>query len=679
MEQDQAELVRTEVRKPTTASGGPGSPTALRARLLSGSMIMLVSSGVVGATNLIYNISIARFLGAAEFGDATAIYTLLMLLSSITLAFQLVCSKFVARNQDIGDKVAVYRRLHRRSWKVGIVIGLLIVAASAAISSYLNLPTRIWVVLLGIGTAFYIPLGVRRGLMQGAYDFRHLAENFVLEVLVKLVGALLMLRYGLGVTGVITAVVASIVFAYFTGRPGSAFRVAARTGLPVSWDEGMQAIVFFVGQVTINNLDILLVKHFFPEALAGMYAAVALVGRVVYMLSWSIVSSMFPVSAGSSHEKGGRAVMSTALLLVVLVASVFTMAVWLAPNSLWIAVLGKGFMVQAQGSFSGLLVRYAALTGIYSLSVVLMTYEMSRRIGNASWLQLAFSGAIAMGIYFFHSTLHEVITVQLVLMILLLLVVSIPFLRWQRSHAVEAAATVGGSALTRLRRAHEDEVIAEFLKAEFYQPEFDPYRERFSAVVYHPDLNSERENEIRRALLYRRRGRLWRELPRDTEWWRVELQQEDLARIRAFPRKQWRGLADGSFYITDMIDRIRAKVHSPKPSSFATKMRSVRADLQENLVPNSVLLIGVDDESPLTIIEGNHRMAAALLASPENVHQRFRFYCGLSPRMTQCCWYQTDFTTLSRYAKNIVRYMFHDRDFYIQKTLRGQVSDVPEA
>src|SRR5205807_963033 len=490
--------------------------------------------------------------------------------------------------------------------RVSILVGLLIIAAAPVITNYLNLPSRTYVILLGIGTCLYIPLGVRRGLMQGTYEFRRLAENFILEVLVKLGGALALLHYGFGVSGVIAAVVASIAVAYLTARPSPAFRITPRIGLPVSWDEGMQAIVFFVGQVIINNLDILLVKHFFPAALAGLYAAVALVGRVVYMLSWSVVSSMFPVSAGSSHERGGRAVMSTALLLVVLVACTFTMAMWLAPNSLWMAVLGHGFMVQVQGSFSALLVLYAALTGIYSFSVVLMTYEMSRRIANAGWLQLAFSGAIALGIYMFHSTLHAVITVQLVLMILLLVAVSVPFLLAQRRRDAEIAEAANNSTLARLRRVQEDEVIAEFLKAEFYQPEFDPYRDRYATIVYQPDFSNERENEVRRTLLCRRRGRLWRELPRDTEWWEVKLQEKDLARIRAFPRKQWRGLANGSFRMMDMLERIRGKIQSPNASPFSSKMRSVLAEINDNLVSKSVLLIGVDDDSPLTIIEGNH-------------------------------------------------------------------------
>ena len=676
MQSSQSEITQPPItNQDTTAITAAASTNALRARLLSGSMIMLVSSAVVGATNFIYNIAIARLLGAAGFGQASAVYTLLMLLSCVTLAYQLVCSKFVARSATNGGKAAVYHRLHRKAWQVATVIGIALVWASPLVSDYLNFPTRNYVILLGITTTFYIPLGVRRGLMQGAYDFRHLAENFVIEVIVKLGGALLLLHFGFGVMGVIDAIAASVIAAYFAGRPKTAFRVASDEQSAASFGEGMQAIVFFIGQVIINNIDILLVKHFFPAALAGLYAAVALVGRVVYMLSWSIVSTMFPVSAGSSHERSGRTVMGTALLLVVLLALMFTAGVWLAPNSLWLMVLGKSFMANSQGSFSALLVLYAALTGIYSFSVVIMTYEMSRRIANTSWLQLGFSGAIALGIYIFHSTLHDVITVQLVLMILLLLAVSVPFLRSQS----EAALASTTSTVVRLRRVPEEEIISEFLKAEFYQPEFDPYRGRFTNLVYHPNVNDDRENNIRRALLFRRRGKMWRELPKDTEWWEVQFQPEDIARIRAFPRKQWRALASGSFYLNDMVGRIRKEVESKRPGRFGSKMRAVVADLREQLVPDSILLIGVDDEGPLTIIEGNHRMAAAMLDSQETVHQRFRFYCGLSPHMTQCCWYQTDLATLSRYATNIVRYMFHDRDYFIQKTLRGHLSDVSEA
>jgi hypothetical protein len=71
----------------------------------------------------------------------------------------------------------------------------------------------------------------------------------------------------------------------------------------------------------------------------------------------------------------------------------------------------------------------AAATGVYSIAVVLITYEMSRRIANTGWLQLVVSGLIVLGITLFHSTLLEVIIVQQVLRVLLLVAVAFPFVR----------------------------------------------------------------------------------------------------------------------------------------------------------------------------------------------------------------------------------------------------------
>src|ERR1700730_8786708 len=163
-----------------------GSSRSLRARVLGGSMIMLLSSGFVGAANLVYNLAIAHKLGADNFGQASAVYTVLMLLSAVTLSFQLLCSKFVAKNDSLAEKAGIYRYFHRRSWVFGVGISLILIYASRVVSRYLNLSTQSYIMLLAAAIAFYVPLGVRRGFMQGMYDFRRLALNFVLEVVIKL-------------------------------------------------------------------------------------------------------------------------------------------------------------------------------------------------------------------------------------------------------------------------------------------------------------------------------------------------------------------------------------------------------------------------------------------------------------------------------------------------------------
>src|SRR5207244_10495012 len=143
----------------------------------------------------------------------------------------------------------------------------------------------------------------------------------------------------------------------------------------------------------INNVDIVLVKHFFSAGEAGLYAAVALVGRVVYMLSWSVVSSMFPVSAGArSDERGGRMVLTTTFLLVLLITTLFLFGLWLAPNALWKFLLGAGFPpLGGRSPYTSLLLLYAAANGVYSLAGVRMTCAMSRKRVNLGWPPLGLS------------------------------------------------------------------------------------------------------------------------------------------------------------------------------------------------------------------------------------------------------------------------------------------------
>lgn len=639
----------------------------LRARVLSGSAIMLLSSVFVGGMNLIYNFAVAHKLGADKFGHASVTYTLLMLLSSVTLSFQLLCSKFAARSSSETERLAIYRLLHRRAWVGGATVGLALALGSPVISSYLNLPTTLYIRILAIGIVFYIPLGVRRGLMQGTYEFRPLALNFALEVIIKLVGAAVLLSAGYGVEGVVGAMSASLLVAYFVAIPRHRKPAAnsAPAVLNAGFDESVQALTFFIGQVIINNLDIVLVKHFFDSTQAGIYAAIALIGRVVYMLSWSVVSSMFPFSAGvRSNEESRRTVLSTALVLVMLIATAFTLGAWLAPPGLWHALLGAGFPAGGHRFYSSLLVLYVVTTAIYALGVVLMTYEISRKIGNVSWVQLGFSVAIIAGIYLFHKTLQEVITVQLVLMMMLLLRVSLPFFR---AAIFSPPTPVPRYGLKKIRNIGEDAVIAEFLQGEFYHREFRQYRQSFAEVVTSPDLNNQSDNAFRRALLYRRRGRLWRELPGDTEWWEVELTAKDIERTRVFPRNQWLRYGTLGFRLLDVATKIRQRILSNAMDPFISKLRSLSVEMQQDTEYSSVILITVDENAPLTIIEGNHRMTAAALMSPDTVHRRFRFLCGFSPRMTECCWYQTNFSTLSRYAWNSVGY------YFIQRRLSGMI------
>ena len=646
-------------------------PGTLHSRLVSGSFVLLVGSGVATATNLAYNIAVARFLGPAGFGHATAVYTLLILISAVTLSLQIVSAKLVAQQSTPEGKKAVYHLFHRFGWAAGIAIGLALLLFQAPIAHYLNLPSPSLVALMSVGAAFYVPLGSRRGYVQGACAFRSLATSLVIEGVGRLGGSLLLVKLGLGVPGVIAANSAAVVLAYLLLIPRRGPSLAHAQLRQDALRETTQALVFFAGQVLICNWNIVLVKHFFAPRGAGLYAAVAMVGRVIFTASWSVVNSMFPLVAGARSEEGARSrVIVVSLGLVLGIGGVIVLGLHFAPAWIWTTFFGSGFSLAGRYGLSYLMEIYGITTVFYCLSVVLITYEMAYKIANTSWVQLAFSGAMIAGICLFHTSLHQVIWVQLTLMIALLLVVAVPFVIKTFAPRRTIAESKAGHSVRLLRRISEDEVIAAFLHGEINNPAFHEYRDVLYDIIVSPNCEDPTENAKRRALLFIRHFALWKELPHGTEWYEVQLRPEDLEQIRVFPRAQWRRMANGNFSITDIAERMRA-MPAESVDDFQAKVAALRDRLvSEEPGLGTVILIGINEKEPLTILDGNHRLLASMLASQEQVG-KLRVLVGLSPRMSSCCWYNTNLLTLFRYGKNIVSHIATDPEAELARLLQS--------
>jgi O-antigen/teichoic acid export membrane protein len=397
-------------------------------KILTGSVVMLGGSVLVSLANFGYNIGVAHLLGPGDFSQAAAAVTLLMLASCINLTGQLVTAKLVAKTSAPAERAAVYQYLLHRAWMVGFALSAVIVGTSRWTASYLRMPSPTLIVILGLGMLFYIPLGVLRGGMQGSCKFLRLSLNLAAEAFVKLSAAMLLILTGSGVTGAVAAISISVLAAFLLPAGDDELRQEPADYRPGSFRESMQAIIFFIGQVIISNVDILMVKHYFAPDAAGIYAAVALVGRLLYFATWSVTSAMFPVSAGSTAESGGYRVLAVPLLFVAGLSTVFVIFLSSFPGLVIRTLFGNDFHRVGAG-VEQLLAMNAIATAIYAVCVVLITYEMSRRIANTGWLQLVVSLLVVFAVSLVHQSLMQVIVIQQVLRVLLLVAVAYPFFR----------------------------------------------------------------------------------------------------------------------------------------------------------------------------------------------------------------------------------------------------------
>ena len=616
-------------------------------------MVLLTGSGLATILSLAYNIVIGWYLGPKSFGHATVVYSLLVLLSAVSFAFQIVAAKVVAQQPSAEAKAEAYRCFHRSAIGCGISVALVLLLFRQGITYYLNLPDSSLIAMLAVAAGFYIPLGARRGYDQGSYRFHRLAMSLVIEGAVRLGGSYGLVVAGYGVQGVVAANAVAMAVSYFAMTQ----RLPARAPNPLRFWEGTreigQALLFYSGQMIINNCDLVVVKHIFPAREAGLYAAVGLVGRVIFVLSAAVVNSTFPIVAGTrAEERKDLRLIATPLLLVLGIGSLVVLAMWIAPPSLWTTLLGPGFQIAGKYDVPYLSALYALKTVVYSISAVVITFEMAHKIANTSWIQLFFSGMLIAGIYQFHSSLHQVILVQLAVLSALFVVVAITFLIDALAASKILQPAPNCCPVSLLRPVTENEAIAEFLNSDLNHPDF---RDLDKAHGLTPEPNQRHVDAIakRHALLLAKRRSLWDELPSKTEWHEVKVNEDALDLIRVFPRSEWRKLARGNYSVVRVTEGLRTRQHT-LDDRFLSKIATLGEQLaQGDGEFGTVILLGINEHGPLTVLDGNHRLVASLLSSPAGL-SKLRFMCGFSPRMTECCWYKTNPATLMRYGKHIL-------------------------
>ncbi len=219
-------------------------------------------------------------------------------------------------------------------------------------------------------------------------------------------------------------------------------------------------------------------------------------------------------------------------------------------------------------------------------------------------------------------------------------------------------------AIKRIRRISEEEVIAIFLRGEFHYPEFDRDRERFATVVNNLARSGRGEADVRRNLLFRRRGPLWRELPSDTQWWEVEVEAEDVRKMNVFTRRHWKRMDPKDH----SVQTFAAGLHSPRvsriPEEEAAKIFSLQERISEGCAGNDTILLVGTDERQTTILEGNKRVIAAYLTDPALVASRFRFLLGMSRSMSRCIFYEHT-------PANFRNYLWHRLTYAIRHPWRG--------
>ncbi len=386
---------------------------------------MLVANGA----NYVLNIFLGRWLSPSEFADASLIVTFMLLLTAIAVSLQLISARFTGvalATSTIAEPAA--RRaaidglsgwLVRRAHLVGAVAGLVLVVGADWWRETFRSVDAMPFVVLGLGMPFYLGQAVGRGVLQGNYRFAGLAATFVVEAAVRCVVGLALVAAGFGVTGATVGLTASFVAVWVHVRVLERRRQGEPVSPTLARDVRLYAVpvaVLLVGQIIVNNGDLLIAKRALDPETAGVYAAIALVGRAVFFLSWSVATTLFPAAARRNEEgESSDALLRSGLAIVAAMGVGFVVGARLLGDP----VLGRVFGPE-YGNVADPLSRYALATSLFALANLIVSHRLS--MGRLRPALVLLGGAVVQTalVFLARSSIDSLVNAQVVAMAILL-------------------------------------------------------------------------------------------------------------------------------------------------------------------------------------------------------------------------------------------------------------------
>ena len=399
---------------------------------LAASIWIFLATGIMNAGNYLYHLLMGRMLGPESYGILYSTIALLYDISIITVPFTFIIVKFVSAYKGKGENKSIYAfyyYLKNKFLVYGLIITILLLILSPFIVSFLRLPNIFFPILIAI--SFYIGLfpGLMKSTLQGIFNFFAVFTINSIEAISKLLVAVFLVYLGFqafgAFLGIVIANIVSFIVAFY-------FMRKERFPMTKGFMEGKQVFKYSVpvflttlGLTSLFTTDAILVRNLFSGVDSGYYAALSVLGKIVFFATFPVIMVLFPFV--SERHAGGREyknIFFVSLLMTFLIASTIVLVYYLFPELMVSLLFGSGYL-----SIAPILWVFGVFIAIYSFCSLLANFYLSIHKTIVSAFIITASILQIVLIFLFHSSLLQVIYVSILSSSLLLasLIIYYPF------------------------------------------------------------------------------------------------------------------------------------------------------------------------------------------------------------------------------------------------------------
>lgn len=389
--------------------------------LFSGSAFMVIGLNGANALNYAYHILMVKFLDdPTHYGELVALISLIGLLGIIPGSLNLVVIKYISSAKNDNEVKMLTEWFKDKILKISLAFFILIIALSPLITSFLHINKVWYVFLIGTSFLFSLPALLNRSILQGLLKFKEMIFSILIETGLKLILGVILVYLGFSVGGAMVGLIVALIIGWYISQIYvKKYMGNGNTLVPNIKSMALFALPVGIQSFAITSLyssDIILVKHFFTSHEAGLYAALSTLGKIIFFGAGPISAVMFPlVSKKSSRGENYKKVFAYSFGAASLFAAFMLLIYWFFPGFI-MTTLSKSSYFEAKD----LLFWYGLFITLFTLSSILISYNLSLGKARVALLPLVAAFAQIILIWFYHQTLIMVITISILVTALLL-------------------------------------------------------------------------------------------------------------------------------------------------------------------------------------------------------------------------------------------------------------------
>ncbi len=380
--------------------------------LSSGTSWYLAGFMAANGVNFLFNIFLGRFLTFTDFGIFTVInaisYIGTIFLNAISATVNHRVSYLLGRGKK-QEADLFFSATRINVFKASIVYVILWLLLLIPLSRFFSISSYLPILcLLPVLPCGFIN-STNRGYLNGGLFLRTVGMLTFFEACIKFITAMIFVYIGLAafayVSFPISSILVVLVSILLTKNKVSSKPVAEKSHVYFPRKFFVASLAIGVSTTAFLAVDVLIVKHFMSSLLAGEYALLATMGKIIYfcgsLLTVLIISFVSREEGKGTTENSifSRLFLSSLLLTAIPYIAIGWFGRWIAP-----LLFGEKTYV-----ILPYLPVYALAIGIFTISMQIVSYYLAKKQYIFTFVTVACYLLMILGITLFHASIWNIV------------------------------------------------------------------------------------------------------------------------------------------------------------------------------------------------------------------------------------------------------------------------------